>query len=191
MPTEAKEARRSPSFARNSRTRGRMIVSEYRGLTVKRDRRDPARPAEAGRPVSRRQEPPDADRRRRHGRRGARPAAQRSDRDRVRHRRGRRRPRPSSMRPVRTTRWCGSRGRPGRPGDRRRRGHPARRLAVARGAAGQAGRWHAGAGRHARPVCSSRRCATWGTPWRRSPSRSARPTRRSFADTESDTDIQR
>ena len=62
--------------------------------------------------------------------------------------------------------------RPGRQGDRRRRRDPPRGPAVARGPAGQAGRRDAGAGRRPWPACSPRPCATWAMPWRRSPSRS-------------------
>ena len=169
---QARDGRRAARGTRQQPDDDRVRVPRPQG---EGDRRDPARPAQAGRHVSRRQEPPDAHRRRGLGRRGARPAPHRPDRDRVRERRGRdRQGRPRRDPAVQQDR-PDHRRRPGRPGDRRRRRHPSRRPAVARGPAGQAGRWDAGAGRRPWPACSPRPCATWAMPWRRSPSRRPRP----------------
>ena len=149
MPTEAKRetvAELREELA-NRRT---MIVSEYRGLKVKEI-------AEIRRAL-RKQDVTYRVVKNRLMRIAAEdsvgealePAARRPDRDRVRDRRGRRPPRRSSTPPGRTTGRPDHRRRPRRQGDRRRRRHPARRAAVARGPAGQAGRWDAGPGRHAR-----------------------------------------
>ena len=56
MPTEAKREAVAElrEQLRGSRT---LIVSEYRGLTVREIARDPAQPAQAGRDVPRDQEP--------------------------------------------------------------------------------------------------------------------------------------
>ena len=120
MPTEAKretvaELREPLSGSRT------LIVSEYRGLTVKEiaEIRRALRKQDVTLP--RRQEPADADRRPGHDRRGAQPAA-RSARPRSRSATTSRRPRrPSSTRPGRTTRRHDHRRRARRPGDRRRR----------------------------------------------------------------------
>ena len=129
------------------------------------DRGDPSRPAQAGRELPRREEPPDADRRPGHDRRGPRPAARRSDGDRLRQRRvadgqGRHRRNPAVQ--------AGDdhRRRAGRPGDRRRRRQDAGQPAVARGPARASS--PAGCRRRSRrwPACSPR---TSGTSARRSP----------------------
>ena len=102
---QARDGRRAARGTRRQPDDDRLRVPRPQG---EGDRRDPARPAQAGRDLPRRQEPPDADRRRGCGRRGARPAP---DRARRRSRSGTTRPgppRPSSMRPARTPRSSGS-----------------------------------------------------------------------------------
>ena len=155
MPTEAK--RETVAELREELREARtMIVSEYRGLTVKEiaEIRRALRKQDVTLP--RRQEPADADRRRGHGRRGAQPAPHRPDRDRVRDRTRRRPPRPSSTRPARTTGSCGSRAASSATG--RSTPTPSRASPPCRRARSCSPSW---------PAACRRRSATAGRPVRR------------------------
>ena len=149
MPTEAKRetvAELREELA-NART---MIVSEYRGLKVKEIaeiRRALRKQDVTYRVVKNRLMRIAAERL---GREALSPLLDRTDRDRVRERRGRHRQGGPRRHPAVQHGRPDHRRRPRRPGDRRGRRHPARRAAVARGPAGQAGRWDAGTGGHAR-----------------------------------------